>query len=89
MRPEGPSPVRIRPKVVTGGGQIVGSQVVSALASIHVEGAGERTLAIDQAVVEWASDVHELRASIDVAYQGTRSAIHRVMYNAFVLAKVG
>ena len=77
------------PKVVTAGGQIVGSQVVSALASIHLEGGGERTFAIDQAVVEWAADLNELRATIDVAFQGTRSAIHRVMYNAFVLARVG
>jgi len=77
------------PKVVTAAGQVRSMQVVTALASFHRDGDGDVTFAIDQAVLEWADDVKELRCVIDTAYQGRGATINRVMYNAFVLARTG
>jgi len=77
------------PRVITAAGQVRGMQVVTALASIRHRGDGERTFAIDQAVIEWANDLRELRVTIDTACQGADSTINRVMYHAFVLAQTG
>ena len=77
------------PRVITADGQVRGMQVVTALASIRHRGDGERTFAIDQAVIEWAADLRELRVTIDTACQGADSTINRVMYHAFVLAQTG
>jgi hypothetical protein len=77
------------PRVLTAASQVRSLQVVTALASIHHRGDGERTFAIDQSVIEWASDLRELRVTIDTACQGAESTINRVMYHAFVLAQTG
>ena len=77
------------PKVITAGAQVRGMQVTAAVASFHHTGQGDRTFAIDQAVIEWADDLNELRAAIDTASQGPGSTIDRVTYNAFVLARTG
>ena len=77
------------PKVLTAKAQIRSMQVTAAVASFHYEGAGERTVAIDQALIEWADDLKELRVTIDTASQGAGALISRVVYNAFVLAQTG
>ena len=77
------------PRVLTAASQVRTMQVVTALASVRYRGEGERTFAIDQAVIEWAADLRELRVTIDTACQGADSTIQRVMYNAFVLAQTG
>jgi hypothetical protein len=61
---------------------------VAAVASFRNEGPGDRTVAIDQSLIEWADDLRELRITIDTACQGSGSVIARVMYNAYVLARV-
>ena len=76
------------PKVVTAAGQVRSAQVVAAVASFFHEGPGARTVAIDQALIEWADDLRELRITIDTACQGAGSLIARVMYNAYVLAQL-
>jgi hypothetical protein len=77
------------PKLLTAATQVRGMQVVTGVASFHYEGQGDRTFAIDQSVIDWAGDVNELRVTIETASQGPGSTISRVMYNAFVLARVG
>jgi len=77
------------PRVLSAASQVRSLQVVTALASIPHRGDGERTFAIDQSVIEWASDLRELRVTIDTACQGADSTINRVMYHAFVLAQTG
>src|SRR5205823_394709 len=76
------------PKVVTAAAQVRGMQAVAGVASFrHEGGGGDRTFAIDQAVIEWADDLKELRVIIDTACQGAGATLNRVSYNAFVLAK--
>ena len=77
------------PRVVTGASQVRSMQVVAGITSFRNEGPGDRTVAIDQALIEWADDLRELRITIDTACQGQGSVIARVMYNAYVLAQVG
>ena len=76
------------PKVVTAAAQVRSMQVVAAVASFRNEGPGDRTVAIDQSLIEWAEDLRELRVTIDTACQGAGSVIARVTYNAYVLARV-
>ena len=76
------------PKVITTGSQIRSMQVIAALASVRQEGTGDRTVAIDQSLIEWADDLREIRVTIDTACQGVGSVLARVMYNAYVLARV-
>src|SRR5215213_7870877 len=52
------------PKVVTAAGQVRSMQVVAAVASFRNEGPGDRTVAIDQSLIEWAEDLRELRVTI-------------------------
>jgi hypothetical protein len=75
------------PKLVTAKAQVRGMQVLTTMASFQIKSGGDRALAIDQAVIDWADDVGELRIGVDIAYQGPGTTINRVMYNAFVLAK--
>ena len=77
------------PRVLTDKTQIRSMQVVTAVASFHYEGPGDRTFAIDQSLIEWADELKELRITIDTACEGAGSVISRVMYNAYVLAQVG
>jgi hypothetical protein len=77
------------PKVLTAASQVRGMQVVTAMASFHYQGEGDRTFAIDQSIIEWGTDVNEVRVTIDTACEGRGSVIIRVMYNAYVLAHVG
>jgi hypothetical protein len=77
------------PKVVTAASQVRGMQIVTAMASLYYQGEGDRTFAVDQSIIEWGSDVNEVRVTIDTACQGRGSVISRVMYNAYVLAHVG
>jgi hypothetical protein len=76
------------PRVITAGTQLRSAQVVAAVASFRHEGTGDRTVAIDQSLIEWADDLRELRITIDTACQGSGSIIARVVYNAYVLAQV-
>lgn len=75
------------PKVVTAAAQVRAMQASAGVASIHYEGNGDRTFAIDQAVIEWADEAKELRIGLDLALQGPGSTISRIAYNAFVTAK--
>ena len=77
------------PKLVTSQNQIKHMQVTAAIASFYQKNGGETSFAIDQSLIEWATDLKELRAVIDIAFQGKASTISRVMYNAFVLAQIG
>ena len=77
------------PKVVTGRTQIRSLQVTAGIASFLQTAGGDRCFAIDQAIIEWADDLNELRVTIDTAFQGGGSTISRVSYSAFVLAQVG
>jgi hypothetical protein len=77
------------PKVLTAAAQVRSMQGVTGVASFHYEGQGDRTIAIDQSLIEWADDLKELRVTIDTAVQGPGSTILRVTYNAFVLAQIG
>lgn len=77
------------PRLVTAKTQVKAAQVVAAIASLHLHAGGDRCFAIDQAVIEWADDLNELRITLDTAFQGKGSTISRVTYNAFVLAQVG
>ncbi len=78
------------PKLVTARGQVRSMQVSAGITSFHEKaGSGDRCFAIDQAIIEWADDLNELRVTIDTAFQGGGSTISRVAYNAFVLAQVG
>ena len=76
------------PKVITAGTQVRAMQVVAALASIRQDGSGDRTIAIDQSLIEWADELREIRITIDTACQGLGSVVARVNYNAYVLARV-
>jgi hypothetical protein len=77
------------PKLVTSQTQIKNMQVTTAIASFYQKAGGEVSFAIDQSLIEWATDLKELRAVIDVAFQGKGSTISRVMYSAYVLAQTG
>lgn len=77
------------PKLITAGSQVKSMQVTAAIASFYQKTAGETSFAIDQSLIEWASELNELRAVIDIAFQGKGSTISRVMYSAFVLAQTG
>jgi hypothetical protein len=76
------------PRVLARGAQVRSMQVVTAVSSFRNEGPGDRTVAIDQSLIEWSDDLGEVRITIDTACQGQGSVIARVMYNAYVLAQV-
>jgi hypothetical protein len=77
------------PKVVTARSQVRSLQVTAGIASFLHRAGGDRCFAIDQAILEWADDLNELRVTIETAFQGAGSTISRVSYSAFVLAQVG
>src|SRR5687767_11992723 len=76
------------PRVVTAAAQVRSMQVIAAVASFRNEGPGDRTVAIDQSLIEWADDLRELRITVDTACQGAGSVIARVVYSAYILAQV-
>jgi hypothetical protein len=77
------------PKIVTAQTQVRNMQMITAIASFYQKNGGETSFAIDQSLIEWSPELKELRAVVDIAFQGKASTISRVMYSAFVLAQTG